>query len=252
MSGSYYKGILASLLLLSLMSCTPELENYQGNVEGPLFFPLEVGSSWQYRVDSVVYDNQGLKVDTIAQFIRENITDKYTDEAGDEVFRIERSAKSVDGGGWEVISVWSASRNERMAYKTEDNLKFLKMTFPVTLNKAWEGNLFFPADVVIRIAGEPIKMYQNWGKYKYIAVDENLTLEGKQYENVTTILQVDLENKISKRYSVEQYAKNIGLIYKEMWILETQKSESNAPWEVKAEEGFILRKSLVSYTPAPN
>ena len=45
----------------------------------------------------------------------------------------------------------------------------------------------------------------------------------------------------------EKYAKDIGLIYKEMWILDTQKSESAAPWEVKAEEGFILKKSLVSF-----
>lgn len=242
------KGILFSIFALTfLASCTPELEDYQGNLEGPKYFPLTVGNTWIYRVDSVIYDNQGLKIDSVFQFIKETITGKYVDEAGDEVFRIERSARDISGGGWEVISIWNASKNEKAAYRTENNLKFLKLTFPLTLNKSWEGNIFFPSDIVVRIAGEPIKMYQNWGKYKYTAVNENLMLEGNVYQNVTTVLQSDMENKISKRYSVEKYAKDLGLIYKEMWILDTQKSESAAPWEVKAEEGFIMKKSLVSF-----
>ncbi len=234
-------------LLILFVSCTPELEDYQGNLDGPKYFPLTVGNTWIYRVDSIVFDNQGLVIDSVSQFIKETITDKYTDETGDDVFRIERSTRGLDGGGWEVISIWSASKNDKVAYKTENNLKFLKLTFPVTLNKTWEGNIFFPSDIVVRIAGEPIKMYQNWGKYKYSGVDESLTLEGNVYQNVTTVLQADVENKISKRFSIEKYAKDFGLVYKEMWILDTQKSESAASWEVKAEEGFIMKKSLVSF-----
>jgi len=244
--------LFAIFALIALASCTPELEDYQGNVEGPKFFPLAVGNSWIYRVDSVIYDNKGLNVDSVSGYIRETITSQYMDSAGDKVFRIERSSKKVSVGGWEVISIWTASKNEKTAYKTENNLKFLKLTFPVLVDKSWEGNIYFPDDIVVRIAGEPIKMYQNWGKYKYTGVDESLVLEGLQYDGVASVLQADIENKISKRYSIEKYARNIGLIYKEMWILDTQKSESQASWEVKAEEGFILKERLISFTPGPN
>lgn len=237
--------------IIAMVSCTPELEDYQGNVEGPKYFPLAIGNTWIYRVDSVIYDNKGLLVDSVSQYIKETITHKYLDAANEDVYRIERSSKNISGGSWNVIAVWSATLNDRTATKTENNLKFLKLTFPVTVNKSWDGNIYFPTDVVIRVAGEPIKMYQNWGKYKYVSVDESLVLEGKTYTDVTTVLQADIENKISKRYSIEKYAKNIGLIYKEMWILDTQKSESSAPWEVKAEEGFILKKRLISFEPGP-
>jgi hypothetical protein len=81
-----------------------------------------------------------------------------------------------------------------------------------------------------------------------LSVDQSENIGGDiLYPSVCTVNQVDLEDKITRRYAEEKYAKGIGLVYKKMIVLNTQKFDSTEPWELKAEEGFILEQVLLSF-----
>ena len=238
--------LITSLMLFSLLSCENKIEDFDPGSGGREYFPLEVGNSWTYQLDSIIYDNKGSRVDTISQVLREDITESYTDPSGDTAYRVARYRQKTNGL-WEVTDIWSASLDDRLAYRTEENLRFAKLSFPVEEGVAWDGNAFMDEEVIVKVAGEPIRVYQNWGDYRYVSAGVSESIGDLSFDAVCTVEQVDLEDKITRRYSMEKYAAGVGLIYREMIILNTQQFDSEDPWEEKAEEGFILRQSLISF-----
>ena len=64
----------------------------------------------------------------------------------------------------------------------------------------------------------------------------------KDYADVLTIqAQSDPKILTEKRYSLEKYAKGVGLVYREIRILDTQKLDASTAWEKKAQKGFITK-----------
>jgi hypothetical protein len=93
-------------------------------------------------------------------------------------------------------------------------------------------------------------MYKDWGNFKVLSLDEPEFIAGVNYDSVLTIQRVEKINNIERRYSLEKYAKNIGLISRQDSILDTQCGGNiatciNTPWALKAEKGFILNMQLI-------
>jgi hypothetical protein len=242
-----FRHLLLFGILILAGSCTNTIEDYNPDDPGTAYFPLQTGHSWTYQLDSVVYDNNGLKVDSISTIIREKITDTFTGESSGTIFRVERSI--LKNNQWVITDIWTASMDDRLAYRTEENLRFAKLSFPVQEGVTWNGNAFFDPDIITKIAGEPLRIYQNWGDYNYTSVDSPETIGNHNYDRICTVVQADLEDRISRRFSAEKYAYGTGLVHRKMIILNTQKFESNEPWSEKAEEGFILEQTLLSFEP---
>jgi hypothetical protein len=237
--------LLLLTMALGFWACENTLEDYQPNDQGTDFFPLEVGNTWIYQLDSITYDNNGNKIDTISIQVKETITEQFIDQEGNDVYRVARAWLKNDI--WVTSDIWSASIDKKLAYRTEENLRFAKMSFPIVEGITWDGNAFIDEEIIVKIAGEPIRVYQNWGDYSYTNVDQSENIGDIFYPSVCTVNQVDLEDKITRRYAEEKYAKGIGLVYKKMIVLNTQKFDSTEPWELKAEEGFILEQVLLSF-----
>ena len=235
-------------IIMTMISCVDKTDPYTTDfAEDQKYFPLTTGNTWIYEVDSIIYDNNGTKVDTIHHIIKEEITGSFIDNEGIKNYIIERYIKS--NFGWTISKACSATKNEKQAIRNEDNLRFIKLVFPIKENYLWNGNAYFDSEnIIVKIAGEPIKMYEYWN-YRYISKDVPDTIDNRRYDNVATVEEVNYENSIEKRYSIEKYGKGVGLIYKEMYILNTQKIDQvNIPWEQKAEEGFILKQKLISFS----
>jgi hypothetical protein len=66
---------------------------------------------------------------------------------------------------------------------------------------------------------------------------------------------VDETNAIERRLSRVKYAKHIGVVYRELWILDSQYCNQipapadclTKPWVEKAEKGYILRQVITGY-----
>lgn len=247
----YLFGIL-SLVLSACSESTIEDIDLELGYE---YFPLSVGQSRTYAVDSIIYDPLSLtnRIDTLSGFFREDIVDTLRDQSGDLVYRIERYYRKQGNQDWQIHSVITSSRDAEEAVYTENNLRFIKLRFPLKAETEWKGTAHFPEDTQVEVAGESLEFYKDW-QTKVLERREAYSLETVTYSDVYLLELANFENLIEYRYAIEAYAPDKGLIYQEIWVLDTQcdyccggdfATCGGVSWEEKAEKGLILKKRLV-------
>ncbi len=241
--------ILLSFILFMIYSCEKTKEEYDEDKFGYDYFPLEIGKYWIYKVDSTIYDDQGSKIINTISEVKEEVVERYTDQVGDTIYRIERSWRTGDSTSWKLTDVWTSYENNHQAFRTEENLKFIKFVFPPIKGLSWNGNLYIDESTVIDVAGESVNMYSGWDNYKIGSLDITETIGKTDYAKVATVLQTDDNNSnaIERRYAIEKYARGVGLVYKEYEILDSQCITCSQDWQEKAEKGFILKQTLIGH-----
>ena len=239
--------IFGFLFLLNACKETPD--DFQPTDAGYDYFPLSIGKYLLYEVDSTIYDPTGdTSVYTSHTLMKEEILDTLRDNLGNLLYKLERYERQADTLPWQVKKVFTASVQGDQAVVTEDNLRFIRMTFPVRKNETWNGNVHFDPGLIVTVAGESLEMFKGWA-YKIEETGVPVAVGNFNFEEVATIREADSENLIEKRLSKAQYAKGIGLVYRELWILDTQCVEScdGQTWEQKAEKGFILKQTITGH-----
>ena len=250
------KNSLGILFLATIVSvfqaCTGSsvTEDYEFDF-GYEYFPLEIGKYQTYVVDSTLYDigdNEIILKRSSRTFVKHVIADTMTDNLGRSGFKVERYERANDSLQWQIKDIWFAIRTNEGAEWVEENLRFLKMVFPVKDGVDWNGNKYIDITTIIPIEGESVEVFKSWS-YEVLSVDESEQIGDFQFDSVSTISQADSENLIELRYSLEKYAKGIGRVYREMKILDTQCIECNdiQTWEEKAEKGFILTEQIIDW-----
>lgn len=250
------KVLLFSLLLLAACDRHAIEEPDPGTAAQYAYFPLEIGKYIIYQMDSTVYDYVpgGTIQFTARTFLREIVADTFRDNTGQLLYTIERAARSSDTAAWQPLTTWTAGRNAMQAIRTEDNLRFLRLVFPMSLRTDWDGNLWIDKTVEVEVAGETLRPFANW-HYSVDALDVPEQIGAFQFPEVLTVTEADDENLIERRFSKAQYAKGIGLVWREQWILDSQYCNQipppadcdTKPWEAKAEKGYILRQTVLEY-----
>jgi len=238
--------IFSFLLILCgmiLFSCKKETEPVDESTFGYNYFPVIQGKSWIYSSDSIIYDNGGTRVDTFRSFIREDIGDSFSDSEGNTVYKLSRYFRRNETDNWTRTNTWTTFVDKTRAIRTEENLKFVKLVFPVKKGLRWDGNIFLDKDIKIDVAGESIEAYKNW-KYRMEEISDDFNFDGKVVEAIKVNL-VDDSSIIDRRKVTEYYGKDIGLLQKEMIILDSDGSKPNEPWEKKAQKGFIHILTLI-------
>ncbi len=237
--------------ILFIQSCKDESTFDDFEVEfGYEYFPIEIGKFKEYLVDSTTFDigpnSQIIKLQSTT-YLREVVADTIIDNLGRLGYKIERFEKKNLNDAWEIKDVWMMVRTETQAESLEENLRFIKMVFPLKENLVWDGNRFIDVTIPITIAGETVEVFKSW-EYEVQFIGEPIVVNNELYDEAVEITQADNENLIELRSSKEQYIKDVGLAYKEMWILDTQCITCNGqPWEDKAEKGFILKQTLINF-----
>lgn len=225
--------------------------------QGYEYFPLAIGLSWEYQVDSITYDPDigGTRVDSSTSFLREVIIDTLPNTAAETTYIIERSTRSNPNQPWQVLNTWTASRTDNLAVRTEDNLRIIKLTFPIREDSRWDPTLFIDPTLEIIVEGETIEAFKNWDG-RVLATNQMQSLFGTDYESVLFSQLADDENLIERRLITEQYAPNVGLIFREVQLLDTQcqvccNSDFAGcellAWSEKAEKGLFVRQQLIDF-----
>ena len=252
-----FRAIVLYVILGLLFSCdNGETEEIVIDY-GYEYYPLEIGNSWTYQVDSIIFDPAigGTALDSTRSYIREVITDTLESADGETAFIIEHYYRHHDTLAWEIASVYTLVADEQRAYRTEDNLRFIKLVFPLKKGSNWDGNAFFDDTRDILIAGESVEMFKNWS-YEVLESGISRQIGDLLFEEVAVVQNADDENLIERRYAVEEYARGVGLISKELLIADTQCSVccngdfsicEPLPWREKAEKGMIVKWQLIDY-----
>lgn len=244
--------LLLGITCLLINSCKDKSTFEDFTLEfGYEYFPLEIGKYRDYKVDSTTYDigpGEEVIIRSSTTYVREMISDTITDNIGRPGFKIERFEKLELSDQWTIKDVWMMIRTEEQAESLEENLRFIKMVFPLKEGLVWNGNRFIDETTSISVAGETIEIFKAW-EYEVDFVGEAIAVNNEFFDNALQIKQADNENLIELRFSKEQYVKDIGLAFKEMRILDTQciTECEGQTWEEKAEKGFIMTQVLIDY-----
>ncbi len=198
---------LAALLVGVLFSTCDKRE-----VEPPLdidfgydYFPLDIGRTWHYEVDSITLRPQvgGILFDSVHLQARETLVDTLRDASGQLWYRGERWERRADTLPWTFRQTFLLGRTEQQAMRLEDNLLFVKLVFPADAGEGWDGHLFFDDNREISIGGEMIAVYAGWD-YRYETVDVPEEIGGITYDSTLLVrADGDLENAVAHRAVVE-------------------------------------------------
>ena len=244
---------LAAFLLCICFACKEEADDFVPDF-GFDYYPLSVGEVRHFEVDTVYFSTANPRFDTVYSQLREVITGTLLNNTGDTIYRVEHSERKTSDDAFEITDIYSEELNNFNIYRTEENLRFLKLPLPPTVNKTWDGNAEIADDRTVSVAGESLEMFKSW-EYRILSKGETEEINGKTYEDVLTVQLADSDSEIEYRYGVEKYARGTGLIYRELWILDTQCKGccdapdgtiplecTELPWELRADEGFIMRQ----------
>lgn len=251
----YLSLLVGTISILFLIACNGETEEPQDKAYD--YYPLEIGRYQVYQVDSVIFDPVvgGIDQKSASLQVKEVVVDTFRDETNTLLYKIERYERPGDGFSWEIKDVFAKGNLDDQAIYIDDNLRFIKFIFPPKQYKQWNGNVFFDEFLTVDVAGEPVQIFKSW-EYEMTEVGESLHQSPYDFEDVVTVVNAENENLIEYRYAVEKYARGIGLVYREMRILDTQCDAccnsdisecESLPWEEKAEAGFILTQRLIDY-----
>jgi hypothetical protein len=224
---------LALLLLSLLTACNKQNELYS-TASLSDYFPLKVGKYITYDLDSTVFINFGQK-DTVVKYqVKDSVETQITDNLGRPAFRIVRYMRKNAGQSWIASNTFMAVATTTSIEFVENNLRFIKLVLPIKQDYTWKGNKYLDTYSL----NSTTKYLDDWN-YTYDSVNVPITLGGPLVNNTIKVNERDeflgqdpkLPNTqyAEKNYSVEKYAKNIGLVYKEFMHWEYQGIQSGSP-----------------------
>lgn len=224
-----------------------EKEELDFSTFGYDYYPVEIGKSWVYQTDSILYSLKAtVEIDSSTSYIREEVVDSFRNQEHKLVYRLDVFHTRDTNQAWELISSSFILKDNTQLQKKESGLDFIKLVFPIRKNSSWYGNNKISPETEIFIQGESLEAYEGW-IYRYDYLNTPETIANLFYNNICKVTEVDDENIIHKRYSEAKYAKGIGLVFKEQWILDTQNLNDSIPFENRAQKGMILRQFLLRH-----
>jgi len=214
-----------------ILSCKKDKEVLVADI-GYEYFPSKVGSFVIYQVDSLYYNDFTSTIDTFQFQIKEKIAENFIDLSKRPTQRIERFYRKNSTEGWVIKDVWFANITNNTAEKVEENIRFVKIVFPLKVEEEWDGNRF-----------------NNLGKQNYVLtkLNESFTLGSLNFDSIIQVFQAADSNLIEKKIAYEIYAKNVGLVYKKNLSITDKDSviNYNIPLELRANSGFDLRYKAI-------
>ncbi|MEZ5002491.1 MAG: hypothetical protein R2730_05580 [Chitinophagales bacterium] len=259
----YWIGVLV-LLIVGFTACEEEIIKADSTVD-KTYYPLIIGNYVVYQLDSIIYDDFDGSDTTITLFVRELVESKFIDAGGNEVYRIERAYKRSLTNVWGSAGydIWYANFTGNNAEKVEENQRYIKLAFPLRLGKEWLGNQYINTQPISdggidSMIENPLVYLDGW-MYEVTALNEAKTIGNLSFDSTVTVVQHQYGIQTDTIGGQEIYAKNIGLIYKDLWVLSTQCNRCNAndtacklecfnsPWLDKAEAGFVLKMKAIEY-----
>lgn len=204
------------------------------------YYPIQTGNFVTYQVDSFFYSDASypvITIDTISFQLKEYIDSSFKDNENRDAYRIIRYRRPDASSQWKTDRIWSVVKTPNTVIKNEDDLHFVKLIFPISNGLTWAGNSLIVTD------GQN-EYLKDW-TYTYQNINQSLTINSFSFDSSLTVKQIDEENLIEKKYCVEQYAKNIGLVFKEEKFLGKQRN-LNTGWDFP-ETGIWVRTTIIDH-----
>ncbi|RAJ94489.1 hypothetical protein LX87_04376 [Larkinella arboricola] len=195
------------------------------------YFPLEAGSYRIYDVTEQRFALNGTPTTQTYQ-LREVTTDSQTDPANGTAFRIERYRRANEQASWQPDSVSSVRLSDDQLLRTENNVVYLKLVFPLTDQLQWNGNAY-------NTLGEDNYQLRHTGK--------SFNILNQTFPQTATVIQQNDSTLVNQDKRLEVYARNVGLIYREKVQLQFCSSTPSCVGKAQIDYGIRYYMRLRSY-----
>jgi hypothetical protein len=243
---------MRTILIFSLICVSFALNGCKKNildedkVKTTVFFPFPNARIQIFEVDSFLFKvtSTGLDIDTL----RYRVSEQWIDTSitmSDTCYTVLWEAKSLDQADNNYQGQRRYCLSDSRLSESNENTNVITLILPPILFKSWNGLALFNANTYTeQIRDEPIQPYRRWGKFSIQSTNDSIYLGGELHTNLVRVLHVNMENAVEKRFSYSLWKENVGLLYTEKWILDTQKI-SNESWTTKAEKGYIVKMKRI-------
>jgi hypothetical protein len=164
------------------------------------YFPLYQGFYQVYDVEDRQIPFVGGEVTKFYQ-IKHYVADSFRNTAGGITYIIYRYKKMAADHAWQPLTTWTARRMETGAVLTEENVPFVKFSFPARAGKTWDGNAFNVRSPQI---------------YQMDSLQKPFSYANQIYFTTATVIIENNEDFIVQlERKIEKYAPYAGMIYQE-------------------------------------
>lgn len=180
---------------------------------GYAYFPDYVGKCIVYDVDSFYHNDFTKHIDTFKYQLKEKYQSAFLDNQNRRTMRVERYVKHYNPKipysslPWILKNVYIANRTSTTAETVEENVRYIKLTFPIKELQSWNGNA--------QNTFTPIN-------YDYAFFNVPRTIGKIRFDSVLQVNQYDESNLVMKKLYIEKYARHIGLVYKQVIDVQSQ------------------------------
>ncbi len=232
-----------------LSGCTSnDEEKSENSIDDTIYFPLQ-RNIVDYKVSQVDIYNDGSTRDSFNYYLRESVSSSYIDSNEEEISVIDQYTKLSISDSWQLVGRVTSHIANNQVIRKEENISQIKLVLPPMTDDTWNPNAFFDDNVLIPIGSGELSYYSNW---QSIYTDLNMSTEvnGMEFTNVIAVTLANYENRLQYRHAIEYYAPDIGLIYKEIHVFDTQcfDSCSDIAWPDKANIGQVFIQSIVDFS----
>lgn len=165
------------------------------------YFKAQVGDYTIYACDSLVYNDFTGNTDTFRFKIKELMESEFIDNSGRKAIRLERWKQEHDTLSWFLKDVWMLVNDSMQVEKVEEDVRFIKILFPVKEGREWNIN------ALNSLGARTVSMKD---------VHKPLNLGSLSFDSTITVVNTDPENLVSEFRDTEKFAAGKGLIYKKL------------------------------------
>ncbi len=213
-------------------------------------FPLALGKTWIYKLDSIVPAAFGTSLLTKTYHAKDSVVSAFSDNQGRLSFIIRRYIRDTAGlKPWSFGTTITATATDKWVEYVENNMRYIKVSLPVREGYSWYGHAFIDT----RNNNYTYLDKLNGWDYTWQNVNEQYRLLNKTYDSTAVIAQndettppgpFDPNNFKQRTFGKEVYAKGIGMIYKDFLYWTWQTTPPPAKYQ---DDSYGIRLSLISY-----
>jgi hypothetical protein len=244
--------LLFAILLFT--SCKNEVEEFK--ITQPLeFIALAPGKFITYRLDSLVFVQQGRTEETHYYQEKHEVDAEVVDGLGRKSFRIFRYLRDTAAlKAWSPAGTYLITPLNGTLEVIEDNLRVLKLVAPLKEGASWKGNHFLgPNPYSSKYTFFNDDDLDDWN-FTVTSTGETINIYGKSYSDVITIKSFDESQNVpvtdprsfaTRSLQTEKYAKGIGMISQDFILWEYQPSTSGGTTGTKT--GFGVKRRIINH-----
>ena len=163
------------------------------------YFGLTEGRYVVYNVIEIDHDQALNQHDTSYYQLKTKWGDIYIDNEGREAREFLRYTRATSADSWALQDLWTGIIDGIRGELIEENQRTVKLVFAPTLSKEWDANAY-------NVKGELDCYYRD--------IHSDTIVNGYAFDSTVVVEQDEFVSLIDTVRKYEQYAKNVGLIYK--------------------------------------